>query len=957
MAKKKITLAKLDIDTDKLIKAAKKSKEVIEELKEELINLQYAGQGASQQFQSNYEDLKELTKAFEEQIKTIKQQIEKNEDLADSQKTIKKELQNTIEANKNLANSYTSVATSSASALQELDNAAIDALHTIATLNSGLTENKNLMAQSGESTKTNAKTFDEYKTQVADSFNQINLFNGGIGGLISRAEEAGGAGPLLKTAFSGIAQGIGGMTKAAITFAANPMGLILTAISAALSGVISYFKDTQEGIDAVTAVTRPLQSVFSALMGVAQNVGKFLINAFSSPKKAMGDLYEFVKQNLINRFTAFGTILEGIMELDFKKISNGVLQAGTGVEDVIGKTQKAAQNTGAFFDEAIKRGQEIDKLQKELDKSQADYTKKMSELSTQLDAQKSIADDTNLSNAEREKAAIKALELAKEQNTLAIARMDTEIKIKKLKLEQNGLTDEENKEIAEMEAKRNEAYAANVTAEKGFQDKIDSIREDAHKKELARRQKLLDDALAKQKQMLDLYVSENNSKAKNLKEALDYENNVASQSLAIAKTQLEQKKINETEYKTISNNIEQTRLNNILQHNLEHGRAMINAEIAKSKSLFNTSEKLTQDIVDKQKQSLDKIHNMKLEQLAKEKGLQGEELNITAENLATATTQQLEYYTEKLKLDEEYGNQKKEVEDTFKNQEETEKQRIEQEKAEKAAEDLENNQTEYEKKVALEDERANAEKAKYDQWEKDGVITHAEAELRKQETDEESARIKRKLLLENAQTQLGTMQSVADALTQAFGQSKELAIAQATMNAGQAILSIWSGTITSNPLIDAALKAALTASTAVKTAKQIKEIKSAKKPKSPKFAQGGLMPVGGNRHSAGGTLFTGADGTQFEAEQGELIGVMNRNAARHFMAFNNAFPAGGASAPNYFAGGGIVSREIAPQSLNTDELAMKIANANRLIPAPVVAVQDIVTQGNSYVQVREAANF
>ena len=27
------------------------------------------------------------------------------------------------------------------------------------------------------------------------------------------------------------------------------------------------------------------------------------------------------------------------------------------------------------------------------------------------------------------------------------------------------------------------------------------------------------------------------------------------------------------------------------------------------------------------------------------------------------------------------------------------------------------------------------------------------------------------------------------------------------------------------------------------------------------------------------------------------------------------------------------------------------------MPAPVVAVQDIVTQGNSYVQVREAANF
>jgi hypothetical protein len=43
--------------------------------------------------------------------------------------------------------------------------------------------------------------------------------------------------------------------------------------------------------------------------------------------------------------------------------------------------------------------------------------------------------------------------------------------------------------------------------------------------------------------------------------------------------------------------------------------------------------------------------------------------------------------------------------------------------------------------------------------------------------------------------------------------------------------------------------------------------------------------------------------------------------------------------------------------MNMDELALKIAEANRAIPAPVVAVQDIINQGNSYVKVREAANF
>jgi hypothetical protein len=75
------------------------------------------------------------------------------------------------------------------------------------------------------------------------------------------------------------------------------------------------------------------------------------------------------------------------------------------------------------------------------------------------------------------------------------------------------------------------------------------------------------------------------------------------------------------------------------------------------------------------------------------------------------------------------------------------------------------------------------------------------------------------------------------------------------------------------------------------------------------------------------------------------------------MAFNDAFPAGGPQAPNYFANGGIVSREIAQQSLNIDELAAKIALANRALPAPVVAVEDIINRGNSYIQVKEGANF
>lgn len=330
---------------------------------------------------------------------------------------------------------------------------------------------------------------------------------------------------------------------------------------------------------------------------------------------------------------------------------------------------------------------------------------------------------------------------------------------------------------------------------------------------------------------------------------------------------------------------------------------------------------------------------------------------IIAQKRATNTQLSIEdvnYLTAKSKTEEEFRQQNDDNQKAFEAQV---KQRSADEKAAADMLRVEEAATEYEQKLAEEELRHEEEMARLKAELDDKKITQQQYEEFVRLEQQKTASIKNQLAIDNAKTQLGSMQNVANAIGESFGQSKELAVAQATMNAGQAILGIWSGQISGNPVIDTALKVALTAGTAIKTGKEIQKITSAKKPKQPKFEKGGLLGVGGKRHSAGGTLFTGADGTRFEAEQGELIGVMNRNAARHFIAFNNAFPAGGGSAPNYFASGGIVSREIAAPGLNADELAVKIANAIRLLPPPVVAVQDIVTEGNSYVQVRQGADF
>jgi hypothetical protein len=62
----------------------------------------------------------------------------------------------------------------------------------------------------------NNKKIADYKTK-SRGIQGINLFNGGIGGFVARAQ-AGGAGNLLTTSLKGMTSGVYGMVKASLVF-------------------------------------------------------------------------------------------------------------------------------------------------------------------------------------------------------------------------------------------------------------------------------------------------------------------------------------------------------------------------------------------------------------------------------------------------------------------------------------------------------------------------------------------------------------------------------------------------------------------------------------------------------------------------------------------------------------------------------------------------------------------
>lgn len=134
------------------------------------------------------------------------------------------------------------------------------------------------------------------------------------------------------------------------------IGTGIGAFIVVIGSLIAFFKRTEEGAEALERGLAQLEGIFDVLIGTVASFGKTLFEAANNPKQAFKDLGEFIKNQVINRFTAMGVILKGIYEGDLKGVSNGFLQVATGVEDTIGKTQRLSKSLGEVAKEAAAAG-------------------------------------------------------------------------------------------------------------------------------------------------------------------------------------------------------------------------------------------------------------------------------------------------------------------------------------------------------------------------------------------------------------------------------------------------------------------------------------------------------------------------------------------------------------------------------------------------------------------------
>lgn len=228
----------------------------------------------------------------------------------------------------------------------------------------------------------------------------------------------------------GVVQGVKGLGTAFKALAANPIGLVITAIAGALTLLFKAFTSTKKGAETLQQITAGLSAAMDVLRDLLVSVGERLYEAFTNPKQAILDLWETIKTNFVNRIKgiveflpAVGKAIKQAFSGDFKEAAktatNAIGKITLGVEDVVGKTQQFIEKTKEVANEIVREGKAAAALTAQLqrveDRQRALNIERAKQNALISEAKKRATDET-LSYEERRQALEEAA--AAEQNLL-----------------------------------------------------------------------------------------------------------------------------------------------------------------------------------------------------------------------------------------------------------------------------------------------------------------------------------------------------------------------------------------------------------------------------------------------------------------------------------------------------------------------------------------------------------
>lgn len=221
-----------------------------------------------------------------------------------------------------------------------------------------------------------------------------------------------------------VIDGFKGLTKAALTFIATPIGVVIGGIVVVLTLLKSGLSRTEEGQGKLAKASAVFNSVLQSMFDLVSRVADGIVNAFSDPVGAVKQLGQAIIDNIANRIKGVVELVQAAWKIltnlgnaelraeGVKEFGNAWLQVATGIED-------AGVKLKGFIDgaaEAARKSAELADRQAALDKANREFLVEEQRLRRGINEQQERSLDTGLSVEERLKANARAMEL---QNTLA----------------------------------------------------------------------------------------------------------------------------------------------------------------------------------------------------------------------------------------------------------------------------------------------------------------------------------------------------------------------------------------------------------------------------------------------------------------------------------------------------------------------------------------------------------
>lgn len=327
---------KKDLNISGILTETEKLKDANIELEVSLKKLQETQEkttSASDKFSRAYQDNAVTLRKVEAALKSNNEQIDKNIKALDMGKTSLEKNKAVLESLKDRYVALTSSQGDHAAGASKLNTQ-------IALLSKTVDDQEKKLEKSRE-------VFDAHKESVdalKSASEKLKTSNADFGPVLQSATDGFNA---MQTGISAVKTGFTGVGAALKT---TGFGLLVLV----LQSLVEYFTQNSEGVKKFKGLIAGAGIIIKGFKDGLATFGKVLVEAFEHPVDSIKKLGTLLLENIINRFKALLVIWEGVKNFDFKKISNGVLQAATGVTNLADKTVDAYKKSIQASEDAEK---------------------------------------------------------------------------------------------------------------------------------------------------------------------------------------------------------------------------------------------------------------------------------------------------------------------------------------------------------------------------------------------------------------------------------------------------------------------------------------------------------------------------------------------------------------------------------------------------------------------------